>query len=235
MKLLKIALLSIALSAIMACNKNNHIDSLSPNTTETMFVETIGDVDYEMITNSIGEQEIRYLKNGMKEVMENFHLEYPKSVVYIDMTTNKKAITIAVDDRSNLLPPKIVEDNSQEEARERNSCRYEVTFFDDTNFSDRFLRIKSSSIFFADSDLKNTYSTSPRKRGFNDKTSSIKITPPCCSCFNTSSEPVTLVLELFDDKNFKDRRIVAHILNPTEVPTLPNFNDKLSSFKIKLQ
>ena len=113
-----------------------------------------------------------------------------------------------------------------------------VTLFDDKDFKDRnYTFVLNDSIISTDvRNLKN----SPWK--FNDKCSSLKIANNMpndpnkefkLGYFTYPCSNIDAVFIGYDDRDFSDRTItcVAHAGDKKECPSLPGFNDKLSSFK----
>lgn len=113
-----------------------------------------------------------------------------------------------------------------------------LTLYDDRNFKDRnySFYLNDSTIYTEVSNLKN----SPWK--FNDKCSSLVI------CNNLPNNPnidfqlgyfkypcseIDAVFVGYDDRSFSDRTItcIAHPAEKKKHSSLPDFNDKLSSFK----
>ena len=112
------------------------------------------------------------------------------------------------------------------------NSRATASFYDDRNFRDRRLTVTTTTCI-EDDDLRNTYSTVPRKRGFNDKTSSVQVTG-------------VGRLIMYDDRNFEDRFVMfsfngffpirdfTWFTNP-ETNRLDSFNDKMSSYVLMCQ
>lgn len=223
---------------VTSCNEEEALLNSETKANKEMLVETIGAVAYDIVTTATGEEEVRFLGDGAAQKMETFFKDNPDFVTHLEIDENGIDVTIGINEASTLLPPAIAEtaDTSEDEVAANRNCSWVVTFWDDTNYEDRYLRISSSSSYYADSNLKDTWSTFPKKKGFNDKTSSLKVVPPCCECNNSSGSPVILRLELYQHINYGGVKLTANVLNPVAVPSLKpyNFNDKLSSFKIRL-
>lgn len=115
----------------------------------------------------------------------------------------------------------------------------QVTLYDDKNFKDRhFDFVLSDSIIYTEvANLKK----SPWK--FNDKCSSLILTNNLpnnpnktikLGYYNYVCSKIEVVFIGYDDKNFSDRTITC-VCPPAGVkkyPSLPGFNDKMSSFKL---
>lgn len=186
-----------------------------------------------------------------KEV-EDFFTNNPGHITLIDYKANGTyEVNIIKDQNSPLYPKETELTEKGGGAVAAKSSNYEVTLYDDDSFRDRYLRIVKSYNHY-DSDLKNTYSTSPRKKGFNDKMSSLIAKAPSNK---------RLRIRLYDDKNYQDTQIIltldantslyvtyfgiVYYLNNNPGTTsnyvdfigqyyIPRFNDKLSSFKLEV-
>ncbi|MFK7785676.1 MAG: hypothetical protein AB8B56_11200 [Crocinitomicaceae bacterium] len=218
----------------------------------TVNFEGMGDILVKTVQNEKGQVSYDY---GAKENDVNAFFESnPDYVTLINYDENEKAeVTIITSEESRLFPKEEDGRKLDESIHNRSGFEYTVTFYDDNNFSDRYLRINKSYSSHYDSDLKDTYSTNPWKKGFNDKTSSLRIESP---------EYKSLRVRLYDDKNYQDTKIILtvsadkvftianlgfeNIFSSTQnvVTTnttkwwgayyTPKFNDKLSSFKIDI-
>jgi hypothetical protein len=123
-------------------------------------------------------------------------------------------------------------------ASTRTSYEYlaEVTLYDDTNYKDR------NFSFQLNDSIISTQVANLKQYSFNDKCSSLIITNNMpddsnenfqLGYFTYSCSEIEAVFIGYDDKNFSDRTITC-VCPPSGVkkyPSLPGFNDKLSSFK----
>ncbi len=110
-----------------------------------------------------------------------------------------------------------------------------ITFYDDTYFRDRELSVDLSSCTnlppltwcITDENLKETFSTNPVKKGFNDKCSSFIVENRCFDSW--------VQLTMYEDTNFEGRSITYDIRPRVrffeENLHLTGFNDKMSSYR----
>lgn len=115
----------------------------------------------------------------------------------------------------------------------------EVTLYDDRDFKDRnySFQLNDSIIYTEVANLKN------KPWEFNDKCSSLILTNNMpddpnkifkLGYFEYPCSEIEAVFIGYDDRNFSDRTITC-VAPPTSVkkyPSLPGFNDKMSSFKL---
>jgi hypothetical protein len=219
-------------------------------------------IDQSVISfESLGEISVKLFKDPNDQLskdygvhqqeVEDFFNNNPEHVTMIDYKANGDYKVTILKDKNSALYPKEIPMTKPNEFVDAKSFNYEVTFYDDDNFRDRYLRIVKPFNHY-DSDLKNTYSTSPRKKGFNDKTSSLIAKAPSNK---------RLRIRLYDDKNYQDTQIIltldyntslyvtyfgiTYYLNNNPGTTsnyidnfgqyyIPRFNDKLSSFKLEV-
>jgi hypothetical protein len=244
---LVIGLVSCKKDEVVAPNKEAKVLAVS-----TVNFESLGEIEVKTVQNEEGQ--VFYDYGSKQKEVDEFFESNPDHVTLINHDENGNTDVTIIKGEESRLFPKEEDPEKVEGSANRSGYEYTVTFYDDNNFQDRYLRINKSYSSHYDSDLKNTYSTNPWKKGFNDKTSSLRIESPLYK---------SLRVRMYDDKNYQDTKIILTVSankvftipylgikntysNPFQNVIMtnyvdsfgsyyvPKFNDKMSSFKIDI-
>ncbi len=220
------------IALLLVCSCNDSAKDFEPVLLEeqVMHYEGIGDVTVKLFQDENG---LEYRDFGeFKNEVEAFLAENLSTVTIVREDENGFDITVLTSQDSPLYPNDVEYTESQgTNTIGKRFDDWSVTLYDDNFYQDRYLtRSRSFGQSYSDSDLKNSYSTNPFKKGFNDKTTSLKGT---LSDFNSNKQ---LKVTLYDDKNFQDTQKIfySNIVGNISHPHLGilGFNDKCSSYKV---
>ena len=188
--------------SLVSCKKeeittpNHEPETLAESTVN---FESLGEIEVKAVKNEKGQ--VVYDYGSRQKEVDEFFASNPDHVMLIDCNEEGKTNVSVIKSEKSKLFPKSETSNKPDGPINKSSSYYTVTFYDDDTFSDRYLRVHKNYDHY-DSDLKDTYSTYPVKKGFNDKTSSLKIKSP----MNQS-----LRVTLYDDKNYQDTKIILTV------------------------